>query len=225
MAEDEELNVREALEKARVAAAQISKPRTNDEIDAYWEVVCGDVLVAELNLREQDRDWEITSLTKEFLKHARVLEGFDHMLNSLYTAASRMAKTIYLHPRLKVEFLTFFREVVYRIESTSGHELAASEDLTNEIHRLSSNIAYADKGEFEKIVDESLLKHDPIEWTSRWEEVIDEANKIAYQELTDHPRGMGFCHSYWHELSYVLMSKFGLRWRTPSEMNPGVLFD
>ena len=70
-----------------------------------------------------------------------------------------------------------------------------------------------------------MLKHDPIEWTARWEEVIDEAEKIVDSRLEDVPRGMGFCHAYWHEKAAVLSEQFGIEWRSPARMNPRVLFD
>lgn len=223
---EQEIDIRKELEAARAKARQIPKlSGDSDEIDAYWEVVCGDVLAAEQNLREQDRGWEIASLTREFLQYAKPLEGYDHMLNSLYSAVSRMSKTLSDHPRLKIELLDFFLLVVNRIECQVGHELGASEDLSIEINRLHRNCRYADNGEFDRIDDDRMLKYDPVEWTSKWEEVIDDADKIVYERLADHPRGMGFCHAYWYERAQVLEENFGIVWRSPAIMNPGVKFD
>ena len=70
-----------------------------------------------------------------------------------------------------------------------------------------------------------MLKHDPVEWTARWEEVIDEVDKIVDSRLEEHPRGMGFCHACWHERAAVLSEQFGIEWRSPARMNPRVLFD
>ena len=223
---EQEIDIRKELEKAREKASKITKLTGNsDDIDAYWEVVCGDVLLAEQNLREQDHTWENAMLTRELLHYAKQLESYDHMLNSLYSAVSRMSKSLYEHPRLKIELLSFFLLIVNRIECLNGHELGLSEDLPIEIRRLQRNIEYAESGEFDLIEEEGHLKHDPVEWTQRWEEVIDEADKIAYERLADHPRGMGFCHAYWYERAQVLEENFGIIWRTPSLMNPGVIFD
>ena len=223
---EQEIDIRKELETARAKARQIQKLSGDGaEIDAYWEVVCGDVLAAELALREQRGEWEIASLTRELLHYARQLEGYDFMLNSLYSAVSRMSKALYKHPRLKVELLDFFLLVVNRIEAQAGHELRASEDLSVEIRFMSRNIEFADKGQLDQIRDEGHLKHDPVEWTRRWEEVIDEANRIVDERLADHPRGMGYCNAYWFELADVLKEKFGIEWRCTAVMNTRVMFD
>ena len=79
--------------------------------------------------------------------------------------------------------------------------------------------------EYDKIKDEGHLKHDPVEWTARWEEVIDEAEAKAYARLQEHPQGMGFCHAYWPTLSAILAEDYDIQWRSPSQMNPKILFD
>src|SRR5574344_562881 len=87
-----------------------------------------------------------------------------------------------------------------------------------------ANIRYADSGKFKKIVNRGHLKTDPVEWTEKYEKVIDAAEKEAYAKLSGMPRGMGFCHAYWCAKSEAL-AKRGIDWRSPSLMNPGVLFD
>ena len=77
------INYREELEKAREAVKGLKRDGCGSTIDAYWEVCCGDVLVAEENLREQTREWENSSLAEEFLDIATYLEGYDHMLEHL----------------------------------------------------------------------------------------------------------------------------------------------
>ena len=68
---EQEIDIRKELETARAKARQIQKLSGDGaEIDAYWEVVCGDVLAAELALREQRGEWEIASLTRELLHYA-----------------------------------------------------------------------------------------------------------------------------------------------------------
>ena len=87
------------------------------------------------------------------------------------------------------------------------------------------NIEHADKGEYGRVEQEGYLKHDPVEWSTAYEKVIDEVERIVDGELDDHPRGMGFCFAYWSAKKHVLRTKFGIEWRSPSEMNPGVMFD
>lgn len=68
------------------------------------------------------------------------------------------------------------------------------------------------------------LKFDPIERTEKWEEVIYEVEKECAEILKDEPKGMGFCFSYWSTMAAVL-KKHGIDWKSPSLMNPQVMFD
>ncbi|MBO8480519.1 MAG: hypothetical protein IAB76_05375, partial [Bacteroidetes bacterium] len=52
---EENLDLRKALVDARLAVKDLPRTGNGDTIEAYWEVCCGDVLVAEENLREQRR--------------------------------------------------------------------------------------------------------------------------------------------------------------------------
>ena len=36
---------------------------------------------------------------------------------------------------------------------------------------------------------------------------------------------MGFCFAYWHTKREVLSDDYGIEWRSPNIMNPGVIFD
>ena len=157
-------------------------------------------------------------------RYGKILEGFDHMLDSIYSAVERMADCVYEHPRLKKKLLELESLVLLRIESLHDRDLSVTEDIDREINRLGFNIEYADNGRLDLIVDDGHLKHDPVEWTARWEEVVDEADRIVDRKLAGHPRGMGFCFAYWHERK-IALGKFGVDWRSPAEMNPGVMFD
>ena len=64
-----------------------------------------------------------------------------------------------------------------------------------------------------------------MEWSSAYERVIDEVERLVDGELEDHPRGMGFCFAYWSAKKHILLDRFGIEWRSPSAMNPGVIFD
>ncbi|MGN0194942.1 MAG: hypothetical protein ACI4AE_00610 [Candidatus Cryptobacteroides sp.] len=215
----EEKQIREELVAARAAVASGGK-----NLSAREDIVCGDVLLAENNLRENRNLWEIASLARELLDHATVLEGYDHLLDRTYEVLSRMSECIQDHPRLKLRLLRLWLTVVDRISAQTGHEMSAYDDILHQINVLKRNIDYADAGRFDMIEDERSLKHDPVEWTSGWEEVIDKADRIAEEKLADMPRGMGFCHAFWHERTLALAS-LGVEWKSPSRMNPKVLFD
>ena len=145
------INYREELEKAREAVKGLKRDGYGSTIDAYWEVCCGDVLVAEENLRKQSREWENSSLAKEFLDIATYLEGYDHMLERLYSAVSRMVDTIFERPRLKLKLLDFELMVLRRIEAQTGHDMSICEHVSNELSFYYRNIKYADSGDFASI--------------------------------------------------------------------------
>lgn len=69
-----------------------------------------------------------------------------------------------------------------------------------------------------------MLKVDPIQATPEWEEVIYEVEKEVDEELKDEPRGMGFCFGYW-SAKRAALARRGIEWRSPSSMNPRVMFD
>ena len=48
-------DIRKELKEARKAIEDLPRDGKANTLDAYWEVCCGDVLVAEENLRNQDR--------------------------------------------------------------------------------------------------------------------------------------------------------------------------
>ncbi len=68
------------------------------------------------------------------------------------------------------------------------------------------------------------LLFDPIERTERFEEVILDVESECDKRLADLPRCMGFCFAYWSKRREILASH-GIEWHSPSEMNPGVIFD
>lgn len=68
------------------------------------------------------------------------------------------------------------------------------------------------------------LKFDPVERSQKWEEVIYRVEKECDEILRNEPQRMGFCFVYWLTKEGVL-AKYGIRWKSPAAMNPGVLFD
>ena len=219
------LNYRKELAKARNVVKELPRDGRQATLEAYWEVCCGDVLLAEENLRKQVNVWENTSLVKEFLDIASYLEGYDHMLDPLYAAVSRIKDVLPDHPRLQLETLKFMQHILHRIESQCDAELCQSEDMQKEISIYRHNITCADKNDFENIQQIRHLKQDPVEWSSKYENIIDEANRKIYSLLEGHPRVMGFCFTYWHAKKQILREEYGIEWKSPEMMNPNVIFD
>ncbi len=176
------------------------------------------VNIAEQSLQEQRLSWQNASLAREAMGYARQLMEHKDMLSVVESSLDDMVEAIYEHPRLKLELMLCRLEVLQRLNKPQM-------ELEADIAFYRSNIAAADSGKLEDVKQTTMLKHDPVEWTARWEEVIDEVDKIVDSRLEDHPRGMGFCHACWHERAAVLSEQFGIEWRSPARMNPRVLFD
>lgn len=176
------------------------------------------VNIAEQSLQEQRCCWQNASLAREAMDYARQLMEHNDMLSVVESSLDDMVEAINEHPRLKLELMLLRLQVLQMLNR-------AHDELEADIAFYRSNIAAADSGKLEDVKQTTMLKHDPVEWTARWEEVIDEADKIVEARLVDHPRGMGYCHAYWPERVEVLMSKFGVEWRSPARMNPRVIFD
>lgn len=176
------------------------------------------VNIAEQSLQEQRCCWQNASLAREAMGYARQLMEHKDMLSVVESSLDDMVEAIYEHPRLKLELMLCRLEVLQRLNKQQM-------ELEADIAFYRSNIEAADSGRLEDIKQITMLKHDPVEWTARWEEVIDEVDKIVDSRLEDHPRGMGFCHACWHERAAVLSEQFGIEWRSPARMNPRVLFD
>lgn len=69
-----------------------------------------------------------------------------------------------------------------------------------------------------------MLKVDPVQATPEWEAVIYDVEKEVDEELKEEPRGMGFCFGYW-SAKRAALARRGIDWRSPSAMNPRVMFD
>lgn len=67
------------------------------------------------------------------------------------------------------------------------------------------------------------LHFDPVERTPEWEEHIFEV-ETEVMKRCGKPGFMGYCFGYWAAKADVLRT-FGIDWKSPSEMNPGVMLD
>lgn len=186
---------------------------------------------AELFAQERDCPWKVTALIKKYVEMAERLKDNISLADTLYGTNSRMLDLISCHPRLNRQLLNIqlctLRNIATHSETPADIRKQTAGEITeteNEIEFLTKCITLAAKGQFKEIPQTGHLKKDPIEWTSRWEEVIDEADRKAYRRLAGLPRGMGWCFAFWQERSAALR-EFGIEWRSPSLMNPGVMFD
>lgn len=208
-----------------IVVPEYKSNKTSDvNLDELVNICKDSVKQAEEAMEEERCPWKIAGLARRYADAADVLKGYEHLLNTLYSMNKEMLELIFDHPRLKLRLLKIQLEVLRYIEACNGQELGITEDICDEITELSNCIALADEGRLDEIPQTGHLKRDPVEWTARWEEVIDEADRIAYENLEDLPRGMGWCFGFWSERANALR-KFGINWRSPHLMNPGVMFD
>lgn len=220
--------VRKEYEAALAKAEVTPFEGKDDVIDLYTDVVCGAVLVAEENAKQiGGSTWQNAGLCRTLLKYGRELEkvtGYGNVTDTLYWAAERMEESLYGHPRLRSELINFIIHLLHIIECDTGHDLSSTDHFMEKLARVDRNIQYADSGKLDLIEQEGHMKDDPVEWTARFEEVIDDAQREALSHLKDTPRSMGFCHAYWSRLSDALSDR-GIDWRSPALMNPRCMFD
>lgn len=66
------------------------------------------------------------------------------------------------------------------------------------------------------------LKHDPVEMSKEYLDVIDEVEEKIEQNRT--LRGLGSCHEIWM-LKCKFLAEKGIIWKSPALLNPRVMFD
>ena len=69
------------------------------------------------------------------------------------------------------------------------------------------------------------LKCDPVEYTFRWEDIYYRMERKLKERFANAPRHMGFCFLYWNAKRELLKEEYGIDWKSPSQMNPRVMFD
>ena len=74
---------------------------------------------------------------------------------------------------------------------------------------------------------EIVVKHDPQESDSKKKKLIKAAETEAkYSMEQDGTIQLdGACHILWGRQQKILKEKYGISWRSPSDMNPDIMFD
>ena len=182
-------------------------------------------LVDEMRHNSQDmRMWKNIPLAQECMQLLRKLDDSDETPMGKALACNAICEQLpeYDVPRLVLEILCLERQLV---EQAADEEGLTLDEVDAEIQRLSDYI------DTDRVSPETFMKRhhrhlnfDPVERTQLWEDVYYEAEQECDRRLGDTPRGMGFCFAHWSTFRQVLAER-GIRWRSPSEMNPRVLFD
>jgi hypothetical protein len=73
----------------------------------------------------------------------------------------------------------------------------------------------------------SPMKRDPQEDDPKLKPLFDAAGKEAIANLAakGFHKKIGFCHLFWGEKKEILLEKYGIDWKSPSEMNKNCFFD
>lgn len=214
------------IAQLRVRLADIEDSRSAEALAIAADILRYSAEAAEENVA---CEWRVASLARESLTLARRLVEARSSLDEVCDALERMlaAVTDY-RPRLRCSICELLIPVLESLETTDAEERETIDESLSyargELERLGHNIAAAERGDYDSIRQSGFLQHDPVEWSARWEEVIDEAQREVDDRLADVPRGMGFCHGYWFELKSALKRR-GVNWRSPGQMNPCVMFD
>ena len=69
------------------------------------------------------------------------------------------------------------------------------------------------------------LRKDPVEYSWRWEDIYYDVEKYLDDRFANAPRQMGFCFHFWSVKREYLAENYGIEWKSPSQMNPRVMFD
>ena len=98
--------------------------------------------------------------------------------------------------------------------------------LTKELERAMADM-FTQTELFKIMLDPKIghLRTDPVEYTWEWEKIYYDVEAELDRRLANVPRQMGFCFQYWAMKRELLMEKYGIDWRSPSQMNPRVMFD
>mgnify|MGYP006992095200 FL=1 len=210
-------------------------------MDCEWSDESANELIDRMSRNNEDGNiWRNIPLVREFIHELKDVAPFrSEIINPAYKAhwIACMLENDYIDkretPRLFQSLCELYR--LYRdFEDPSDFDDYLQEHFDKNYFRQVDKWIYS----FAMIVSNpqwehavqcwnglgGMLKVDPVQATPEWEKVIYEVEKEVDEQLKDEPRGMGFCHIYW-STKRAALARRGIEWRSPSAMNPRVMFD
>lgn len=173
------------------------------------------------------RMWKNIPLAQEGIRLLRLLDDPDETPLGKALACNAICEQLpeYDVPRFVLDLLQYERAWLVQAGDEADANGPTLGEVDADIRRLSDYIdtEHVSTEEFIKR-HHRMLKFDPIERTAQWEAIYYEAEQECDRRLGDTPRGMGFCFSHWSTFRQVLAER-GIEWRSPSVMNPHVMFD
>ena len=175
----------------------------------------------------------------EMIRHEDV--AWEAMAETLPRIIDAVAETVYHHAeyeQLLIYILMEFKtgnltdEFKGRVRKWMKLHLLLEESdwldfrLTKELERAMADM-FTQTELFKIMLDPKIghLRTDPVEYTREWEKIYYDVEDELDRRLANVPRQMGFCFQYWAMKRELLMEKYGIDWRSPSQMNPRVMFD
>lgn len=213
--------------------------------DNYEDCHLDDLLMCNCMLAEAykhtSQSWRIAPLAREV--YDKLIGSLTRKTERLHTHVQVLGRVCYClrgtgHPRLMMKLLAIRLGYEKALPEPDPENL---EDIAGDLYRLALltdcntwlgtveadvvAILGAEKMKaIEKAPQMGHLKADPVEYTEQWENIIDKVEAEVGEELAGEPVCMGFCFKYWSVKERVL-HKYGIDWRSPMLMNPGVTFD
>ncbi len=175
----------------------------------------------------------------EMIRHEDV--AWEAMAETLPRIIDAVSETVYHHA--EYELLLIYILMAFKTGSLTDefkgrvrkwmklHLLLEESDwldfrLTKELERAMADM-FTQTELFKIMLDPKIghLRTDPVEYTWEWEKIYYDVEAELDRRLANVPRQMGFCFQYWAMKRELLMEKYGIDWRSPSQMNPRVMFD
>lgn len=212
--------------------------------DNYEDCHLGDLLMCNSLLAESywrtGRSWLIAPLAQHIYDMLLgVTTDDDESLKMIVAVIDRICYVLQSHPRLTMKLYA----QQYRFEKMRKEPNKETlEEAANNIISLSTltgdDTWYAPiKDELiellgsamvQEIVDNPYtgnLKVDEVEYTEAYENAIDAVEEEVARRMGNQPYAMGMCFEIWSIKKEILLEKYKIEWRTPSQMNPRVMFD
>ena len=67
-------------------------------------------------------------------------------------------------------------------------------------------------------------KVDMVEYSYQYSTIKDELEELIVKEIGSGGY-LGYCHLYWATKKRILKEKYSIDWKSPSELNPHILYD
>lgn len=78
--------------------------------------------------------------------------------------------------------------------------------------------------ETEGVLGEDGLFHDPLEDTPEYQSIQEELNRLIVEQIGE-GGGIGYCRRYWRAKQAILLERYNMEWKSPDELNTGIIFD